>query len=63
LLSISVSTDRPLERADAIIDESIESLTLVAYSRAKELFEPPWEFRNAASKQIAPKGFSGAPNR
>jgi glyoxylate reductase len=40
LLSISVRTDRPLERADEITDETMESATLVAYSRAQELFEP-----------------------
>ncbi|MGA2459546.1 MAG: hypothetical protein ABSF85_18430, partial [Terriglobales bacterium] len=41
LLSISVRTVRPLERADDITDETMESVTLVAYSRAEELFEPP----------------------
>jgi hypothetical protein len=40
LLSISLSTVRPLDRADAIVDKIIESLTLVAYSRAHEIFEP-----------------------
>ncbi len=38
--SISLRTARPLDRADAIIDEIIESLTFVAYSRAQEIFEP-----------------------
>jgi hypothetical protein len=40
LLSISLSNDRPLDRADAIVDKIKESLTLVAYSRAQEIFEP-----------------------
>jgi hypothetical protein len=35
-----VRTDRPLERADEITDETMESATLVAYSRAQGLFEP-----------------------
>jgi hypothetical protein len=44
-----VRTVRPLERADEITDETMESATLVAYSRAKELFEPSGASPHAAS--------------
>ena len=65
LLSISVRTDRPLERADDITDETIESVTLVAYSRARELFEPPGSYaaRPRAESSANAVGIAGLLSR